>query len=58
MEVDELHLAITTGAPPRVHGARWGKATQEVVLAIITSSEQRRDVSLAHQVPYTGTEVE
>ncbi|MCH7607995.1 MAG: Gfo/Idh/MocA family oxidoreductase [Chloroflexi bacterium] len=58
VEVDEMHRAITTGAPLRVHGARWGKATQEVVLAIIASSEQQREVYLEHQVPYTGTEVE
>ncbi len=58
VEVDELHRAISTDSPLRVHDARWGKATQEVVLAIIASSEERREVHLEHQVPYTGTEVE
>ena len=58
VEVDEMHRAVSTDSPLRVHGARWGKATQEVVLAIIESSEQRREVYLEHQVPYAGTEVE
>ena len=58
VEVDEMHRAITTGSPLRVHDARWGKATQEVVLAIIDSSAQGREVYLEHQVPYTGMEVD
>ena len=57
-DLGDYHRAITTDAPLRVHGALWGKATQEVVLGIIESSEQRREVFLEHQVPYAGTEVE
>ena len=30
---------------------RWGRATLEVILAILESSRQNRDVELAYQVP-------
>ena len=36
----------------------WGKATQEVVLGIIQSSDERREIFMQHQVPYTGQGVE
>ena len=31
------------------HDARWGKATLEVVLAILRSARERREITLAHQ---------
>ena len=50
--------AIRTDTPVRIHDAYWGKATQEVVLGIIQSSDERREVFMQHQVPYTGQGVE
>lgn len=50
-ELAELHAAVTENRPSRVD-ARWGMATLEVVLAIRQSSAERREVALAHQVPF------
>lgn len=33
------------------HDGRWGKATLEVCLAILKSSQERREVHLSHQIP-------
>ena len=52
VEVDEMCRAVREDTPVRIHDARWGKATQEVVLAIIQSSDERREVFTQHQVPY------
>lgn len=38
------------------HDARWGKATLEVVVAILQSSRERREIELAHQVPSRSVE--
>jgi phthalate 4,5-cis-dihydrodiol dehydrogenase len=46
--IDELHGAVVHGRPPR-HGGAWGMATLEVVLAILRSAREGRDVALAHQ---------
>ena len=54
IEVDEMCRAIREDTPVRIHDAYWGKATQEVVLGIIQSSDERREVFMQHQVPYTG----
>jgi phthalate 4,5-cis-dihydrodiol dehydrogenase len=35
------------------HDARWGKATLEVALAILSSAKEKRDVVLQHQVAST-----
>jgi len=35
---------------PIIHDARWGKATLEVVLAILKSARERREIALQHQV--------
>jgi hypothetical protein len=32
------------------HDARWGKATLEVILAILQSARERREIMLSHQV--------
>ncbi len=54
VEVDEMCRAIRDDTPVRIHDAYWGKATQEVVLGIIDSSNERREVFMKYQVPYTG----
>ena len=54
VEVDEMCRAVRAGEPVRIHDARWGKATQEVVLGIIRSSDERREAMMEHQVPYTA----
>jgi predicted dehydrogenase len=48
-EIDELYRAATTGAR-LLHSGRWAKATLEAALAIIQSAEERREVTLQHQV--------
>jgi phthalate 4,5-cis-dihydrodiol dehydrogenase len=47
--IDELVDAVVRGVPPR-HSGEWGLATLEACLAILQSSRERRDVSLAHQI--------
>ncbi len=57
IEVDEMCRAIREDTPVRIHDAHWGKATQEVVLAILQSSEERREVFTSCQVPYLSPNV-
>ncbi len=45
-----LYEAVTRSRKISTDG-RWGKATLEVVLAILQSSKERREITLAHQVP-------
>jgi phthalate 4,5-cis-dihydrodiol dehydrogenase len=47
--IDELYGAVVCGKAPRHDGA-WGMATLEVVLAILRSAREARDVKLEHQV--------
>jgi phthalate 4,5-cis-dihydrodiol dehydrogenase len=47
--IDELYAAVVHGKTP-LHGGAWGLATLEVVLAILRSACEGRDVALAHQV--------
>ena len=47
-ELDEMYQAPTTGRPVR-HDGRWGTATLEVVLAIMQSAREHREIMLAHQ---------
>ena len=54
VEVDEMCRATREDTPVRIHDAHWGKATQEVILGIIKSSEERREVFMEHQVAYSG----
>jgi len=49
-ELVELYQAVTQNRPLFTDG-RWGKATLEVVLAILQSSRERRPVTLSYQVP-------
>jgi phthalate 4,5-cis-dihydrodiol dehydrogenase len=48
--IDEVIAAVRRGIPP-AHNGRSAKATLEVCLAILRSSQQRCEVMLAHQVP-------
>jgi phthalate 4,5-cis-dihydrodiol dehydrogenase len=47
----KLYEAATQNRPVFTDG-QWGKATLEVVLAILQSSKERREIALAHQVPF------
>jgi phthalate 4,5-cis-dihydrodiol dehydrogenase len=49
-ELVELYQAVTLDRPAFPDG-RWGKATLEVCLAMLQSSNERREIALAHQVP-------
>jgi phthalate 4,5-cis-dihydrodiol dehydrogenase len=57
VEVDEMHRAMATNTPVRIHDAHWGKATLEVVLGIIESSRTHSEIKMHHQVPYFGQDV-
>jgi phthalate 4,5-cis-dihydrodiol dehydrogenase len=50
-EVNELRAGMKGEA--YLHSGRWGMATMEVVLAIVESSREGREVTLQHQVPAT-----
>jgi phthalate 4,5-cis-dihydrodiol dehydrogenase len=49
-ELDEMYEAVTQNRPVR-HDGRWGMATLEVVLAIMQSGRERREIVLSHQSP-------
>lgn len=49
-ELKELCRAIAEERPAFPDG-RWGKATLEVCLAMLQSSDERREVPLIHQIP-------
>ena len=51
-ELRRLYEAAVQGQPEFSDG-RWGKATLEVILAILQSSKEQREITLAHQVPCT-----
>jgi phthalate 4,5-cis-dihydrodiol dehydrogenase len=51
-EVELMYDAWVNDRPLAAHDGRWGKATTEVVLAIIESSAQRRELTMQHQVEY------
>ncbi len=53
-EVQELHHAIVTDTPVALHDARWHKATLEVLLGVMQSSREHREVEMHHQTPYKG----
>jgi phthalate 4,5-cis-dihydrodiol dehydrogenase len=46
---DDLRAALREGRAP-IHGGRWGKATVEVVLALLQSAREHREIVLNHQV--------
>jgi phthalate 4,5-cis-dihydrodiol dehydrogenase len=45
----DLRAALRAGVAPR-HDGRWGKATVEVMLALLQSARERREIALSHQV--------
>ena len=47
--LEELHAAVVRGRPV-YHGGEWGRATLEVVLAMLESARERREVQLSRQV--------
>ena len=51
--IDELYSAIVDGQPP-LHDGEWSRATLEVCLAMLTSAQTQRDVTLQCQVSLTG----
>jgi phthalate 4,5-cis-dihydrodiol dehydrogenase len=51
--VDQLYEAIVNGRRPPADG-HWGKATLEVLLAVLESARQRREIFLSHQVPLSN----
>ena len=46
-----FHRAIVEGVPLPADG-RWGKATQEVLVALERSAETREEIPLKHQTPF------
>ena len=51
--VDELYAAVVHGRAP-LHDGRWGMATLEVCIAMLTSAREGRDVALRDQVGVRG----
>ena len=51
--LDALWSAVREGRRD-FHDARWGKASVEVVLAILQSSREKREITLSHQVAADG----
>lgn len=49
-ELDEMYDAIAEDRPVH-HDGRWGLATLEVILAMMESSREGREVRLSHQCP-------
>ena len=49
-ELYEMYEAIIQDRPVR-HDGRWGMATLEVVLAIMQSGRERREIMMSHQSP-------
>lgn len=49
-ELTELYNAVVHGDPV-YHSGRWGMATLEVCIAMMTSSEERKELTMQHQVP-------
>src|SRR5207244_4257316 len=49
-ELEELYGAVIEHRPV-FHDGRWGIATLEVVLGIMQSARERKEVYMSHQVP-------
>ena len=49
-ELEEMYHAVVHNQPLSHHG-RWGMATLEVVLAIMQSGRERREITMSHQCP-------
>jgi phthalate 4,5-cis-dihydrodiol dehydrogenase len=48
--VNHLYEAVVNSCRPFADG-RWGKATVEVLLAVLASARERREIFLSHHVP-------
>ena len=49
-ELDELYRAVVVDRPV-FHDGQWGQATLEVILGIMQSARERREIFMEHQVP-------
>jgi phthalate 4,5-cis-dihydrodiol dehydrogenase len=49
-ELEELYDAVVKDRPV-FHDGRWGMATLEVVLGIMQSARERREIMMQHQIP-------
>ena len=49
-ELEELYAAVVENRPV-FHDGRWGTATLEVVLGIMESARERREIHMSRQVP-------
>ena len=47
--LEEFYASIVNGRP-LYHDGVWGRATLEVVLALITSARERREIRMSRQV--------
>ena len=47
-ELDEMHEAIQQNRPVH-HDGHWGMGTLEVILAMMDSGKQRKEIMLSHQ---------
>jgi phthalate 4,5-cis-dihydrodiol dehydrogenase len=47
--IDEFYAAVVNGTPP-LHDGEWSRATLEVCLAILDSSQNQAEMMLRHQV--------
>ena len=47
--LDDMVAAIRSGRRP-LQGGRWGRANVEVMLAVLRSARERREIMLSHQV--------
>jgi phthalate 4,5-cis-dihydrodiol dehydrogenase len=48
--LEELYGAVRDGKPA-FHDGKWGRATLEVILAMLQSARERREIPLVRQVP-------
>ncbi len=51
-EANLMYDAWANDRPLAAHDGRWGKATMEVILAVLESAERRSEIMMRHQVPY------
>jgi phthalate 4,5-cis-dihydrodiol dehydrogenase len=49
-EMEEFYDSIISNRPV-FHDGRWGESTLEVCLAILQSTEQKKEIHMSHQVP-------
>jgi phthalate 4,5-cis-dihydrodiol dehydrogenase len=50
VELEDFYKSVTEDRPV-LHDGKWGKATLEVCLAILHSSQNQREQLVVHQVP-------